>query len=179
MTTETVKNAKNRSEGRLKIFWENFFTRKERSEFDLLRNCPIFSDLSKRELAFIYAVLHKRLYTNGEIVFKSQSNAGMYLILKGGVNILQGAPGSQEEPSFIASLKQGDFFGELALVDKTAYEGLFIQANQNSRFLAFYQPDLELIAEKRPQTSIKILKKLAQILSLRLKKFENKTLPPK
>ena len=167
---ETNKNSK------LKIFWENFFKQKEKKDFISLKNCPVFSDLSKRELRFMQKILHKRLYANGEIVFKSQSNAGMYLILKGGVNILQGTPNSQEEPSFITSLKPGDFFGELALIDKTAYEDTFIQANQNSQFLAFYQPDIELIIEKRPQIGIKILKCLSHILSLRLKKFEQKTL---
>lgn len=161
---------------RLKIFWENFFKAKEKKDFISLKNCPIFSNLSKRELHFMQKILHKRLYANGEIVFKSQSNAGMYLILKGGVNVLQGTPSSQEEPSFIASLKPGDFFGELALIDKMAYEETFIQANQDSQFLAFYQPDLELVIEKRPKIGIKILKCLAHILSLRLKKFEQKTL---
>lgn len=161
---------------KLKIFWENFFKPKEKKDFNSLKNCPLFSDLSKWELHFMQKILHRRLFTNGEIVFKSQSNAGMYLILKGGVNILQGTPNSQEEPSFIASLKPGDFFGELALIDKTAYENIFIQANQDSQFLAFYQPDLELVIEKRPQIGIKILKCLSHILSLRLKKLEQKTL---
>lgn len=160
---------------KLKIFWENFFKPKEKKDFNSLKNCPVFSDLSKWELHFMQKILHRRLFTNGEIVFKSQSNAGMYLILKGGVNILQGTPNSQEEPSFIASLKPGDFFGELALIDKTAYEHIFIQANQDSQFLAFYQPDLDLVIEKRPQIGIKILKCLSHILSLRLKKFEQKT----
>ena len=41
---------------------------------------------------------------------------GMYILVKGRINIFQGTPDSQEEPSLVSSLKAGDFFGELALV---------------------------------------------------------------
>ena len=160
----------------LQVFWENFFKPKEKKDFSSLKSCPLFLDLSKGELRFMQKILHNRLYTNGEIVFKSQSNAGMYLILKGGVNILKGTPDSQEEPSLISSLKAGDFFGELALVNKDSYSDVFIQANQDSQFLSFYQPDLELVIEKRPKIGIKILKSLSNILSHRLKKAEEKIL---
>ena len=173
---ETNKNENKDNKKMLQVFWANFFKAKEKKDFISLKNCPLFSDLSKWELHFMRKVLHKRLYTNGEIVFKSRSNAGMYLILKGGVNVLQGTPDAQEEPALISSLKPGDFFGELALVNKTSYDNVFIQANQNSQFLAFYQPDLDLVIEKRPQIGIKILKRLSNILSVRLKKAEQKIL---
>lgn len=171
MTESNEKNNKN-----LQVFWGNWFKAKRKKDLISLKNCPLFADLSKRELQFMQKILHKRLYTNGEIVFKSHSNAGLYLILKGGVNILQGTPDSQEEPSLISSLKPGDFFGELALTNKASYDNVFIQANQDSRFLALYQPDLELVIEKRPKAGIKILKRLASILSFRLKKAEQKIL---
>ena len=173
---ETKEDQNKGKAGMLQVFWDNFFKAKEKKDFISLKNCPLFADLSKWELRFIQKILHNRLYTNGEIVFKSSSNAGMYLILKGGVNVLQGTPDAQEEPSLISSLKPGDFFGELALVNKASYDNIFIQANQNSQFLAFYQPDLELVIEKRPRIGIKILNRLSSILSVRLKKAEQKIL---
>ena len=160
----------------LKVFWENFFKEEEKKDFTSLKSCPLFLGLSKGELRFMRKILHKRLYANGEIVFKSQANAGLYLIVKGGVNILQGSPDSQEEPALVESLKPGDFFGELALIHKECYKDIFIQANQDSQFLSFYRPDLELTIEKRPKTGIKILKSLLRVLSGRLKKAEDKIL---
>ena len=45
----------------------------------------------------------------------------MYIILKGQINILKGSPEFQENTSLISALKEGQFFGELALVHKGAY----------------------------------------------------------
>ncbi len=160
----------------LEIFFDNFFKKEEEGELKLIKKCPLFFDLKKREMAFLRGLLHQRIYADGEIVFKPSSGMGMYIILKGRVNILQGNPSSQEEPSLISSLKEGDFFGELALVSQGAYRNMFAQSACDSKLLGFFQPDLQLVLENYPLMGIKILKKICEILSQRLKKAEQKIL---
>lgn len=160
----------------LEIFFNNFFKKEEEGEMKFIKKCPLFSELKKKELSFIKELLHKRIYADGEIVFKPSSGMGMYILVKGRINILQGSPNSQEEPSLISSLKEGDFFGELALVHKKAYRNMFAQSACDSKLLGFFQPDLQLIVENHPSTGVKILRQLCDILSHRLQKAEQKIL---
>ena len=160
----------------LEVFFDNFFKKEEEGELKFIKKCPLFSELKKKELAFIKDLLHKRIYADGEIVFKPSSGMGMYLLVKGRINILQGSPNSQEEPSLVSSLKEGDFFGELALVHKKAYRNMFAQSACDSKLLGFFQPDLQLIIENHPSMGVKILRQLCDILSHRLQKAEQKIL---
>ena len=160
----------------LEVFFDNFFKKEEEGELKFIKRCPLFSKLKKKELSFIKDLLHKRIYADGEIVFKPSAGMGMYILVKGRINILQGTPDSQEEPSLVSSLKAGDFFGELALVQTRAYRNMFAQSACDSKLLGFFQPDLQLIMENYPQMGVKILKQLCDILSHRLQKAEQKIL---
>ncbi len=160
----------------LEFLFDNFFKKEEEGELKFIKKCPLFSELTKKELAFLKELLHPRIYSDGEIVFKPSSGMGMYIVIKGRINILQGTPSAQEEPSLISSLKEGDFFGELALVYKGAYRNMFAQSACDSRLFGFFQPDLDLILENHPLMGIKILKKISEILSHRLQKAEQKIL---
>ena len=160
----------------LEVFFENFLKKEKESEVKLIQNCPLFSDLTNKEMSFLTSLLHHRIYADGEIIFKPASSTGMYIILKGRVNILQGQPNSQEESSLISTLKEGNFFGELALVHKTAYQSMFAQSAGDSKLLGFFQPDLKLILENYPKMGVKILTKISEILSNRLQKAEQKIL---
>ena len=146
------------------------------SETKLIQNCPLFSDLTKKEMSFLTSVIHHRNYSDGEIIFKPASGTGMYIILKGRVNILQGQPNSQEESSLVSTLKEGQFFGELALIHKKAYQSMFAQSSGDSKLLGFFQPDLKLILENYPKMGVKILTRISEILSNRLQKAEQKIL---
>lgn len=160
----------------LEVFFDNFFKKETEGEMKLVQKCPLFSDLTKKEMSFLKELLHKRIYADGEIVFKPSGGTGVYVILKGRINILQGSPSSQEEPSLVSSLKEGDFFGELSLVHSGAYKNMFAQSAGDSKLFGFYQPDLQLIMENYPLMGIKILKKICEILSHRLQKAEQKIL---
>ena len=160
----------------LEVFFENVFKKEKESTVKIIQNCPLFSGLKRKELSFLRNLLHKRIYADGEIVFKPAGGTGMYMILKGQINILQGTPGSQESPSLISSLKEGNFFGELALVHKGAYKNMFAQSAGDSQLLGFFQPDLNLILDNHPKMGIRILNKICEILSHRLQKAEQKIL---
>ena len=160
----------------LEVFFENFLKKEKEGETKFIQNCPLFSELTKKEMSFLTSLLHQRIYADGEIIFKPSSGTGMYIILKGTVNILQGQPQSQEEPALISCLKEGNFFGELALVNKKAYQSMFAQSAGNSKLLGFFHPDLKLILENYPKMGIKILTQISGILSNRLQKAEQKIL---
>lgn len=160
----------------LEVFFDNFFKKEPEGELKIIKRCPVFSKLTQKELFFVKDLLHKRMYSAGEIVFKPSSGTGMYLIVKGRINIFQGSLNSKESPNLISSLKEGDFFGELSLIHNFSYRNTFAQSDSKSQLLGFFQPDLQMITDGHVLIGIKILKQLCEILSHRLQKAEQKIL---
>ena len=160
----------------LEVFWNNFFKSDKKQDIKFMKNCPLFSTLTDKELHFVRKLIHKRHYVDGEVIFKPQSGMGMYIVLKGRVNILHGYPDSQEEANLVSILKEGDFFGELALAQKQGYRNMFALATESSQLLGFFQPDLNLLLENHAQIGVKIVKQLCHVLSQRLQRAEQKIL---
>ena len=93
----------------------------------------------------------------------------MYIILSGKINILHGNSNNTES-SVISQLNEGDFFGELCLAQEKGYHHVSAQAIEESKLLGFFRPDLLNLIEKNPNTGIRILMKLSEILGERLQK---------
>ena len=80
-----------------------------------LRQIPLLAELGERFLASIARELSSRVFSQGRFVFR-QGDIGeaFYIVVKGKVEVLVPVDG-REEP--MATLEDGDFFGELALLD--------------------------------------------------------------
>lgn len=86
------------------------------SSIDLLRNVPLFADVSEETLASLAQCLGKRTFARGMILFhKGSRGNSLYLIEKGMVRIFILSEAGQEISLNIHSA--GDCFGELALLD--------------------------------------------------------------
>ena len=86
------------------------------SSIDLLRNVPLFADVSEETLASLAQCLGKRTFARGMILFhKGSRGNSLYLIEKGKVRIFILSEAGQEISLNIHG--PGDCFGELALLD--------------------------------------------------------------
>lgn len=80
----------------------------------LLARVPLFSGLSRSQLARVASVAEQRLYRAGlEVVKAGQPGNAFYAIVNGRVKVEKGRRTEAE-------LGGGDFFGELALLDGEA-----------------------------------------------------------
>ncbi len=140
----------------------------ERSETQLaLANVPIFKKMSWNEIRVIEGTVHVRKYTPGETVFKQgDPGSGMYIIVHGSVGIFLEIP--NEEPNKLAELHEGDFFGEIALLDESPRSAGAV-AMENSEIIGFYRPDLMNLLKLKPQLGAKILLSLSGVLATRLR----------
>lgn len=150
--------------------WSNIFTSwqvKESQTVLTLKHVPVFEGLTPKELGTLEKWLHKRTYQPGETVFKRHApGEGMYIIQSGDVEIFIDGPDS--DVKVLATLKEGEFFGELALLDREE-RSASARASTPSTLLVFAQPDLLSLIEQRPILGSKILKNLSRVIGARLR----------
>ncbi|MFN3533568.1 MAG: AI-2E family transporter [Candidatus Brocadia sp.] len=123
-------------------FWENIFKKTKDNKnnvLDLLKGIPILGDLSKEELREFERIAHRRYFEPSEHIFwEGEPGVGMYIIKKGTVKIYKtSAEGKNED---LAILKDGDFFGELALLDESPRSASAI-AMEACHILGFFRPE--------------------------------------
>ena len=139
-----------------------------RSETQMaLANVRIFEKLSWSEIRSIENSIHVRNFSPGETVFKQgDPGSGMYIIVRGSVGIFLEIP--NEEPQKLTELNEGDFFGEIALLDEAPRSAGAI-AMESSAIIGFYRPDLMNLLQIKPQLGAKILLALSEVLATRLR----------
>ena len=163
----------------MNYLWENIF-RKPRKEDDIrsaLGENILFKDLSDRELKFLEEIVHVRRYHANEPIFREGDvGVGMYIIIKGRVEVFVTDHESHGEDLeiYITQLSSGDFFGELALVEENGRRTASATAREESVLIGFFRPDLLEILSRNPTTGIKILSRLSEVLGRRLKETTDK-----
>ncbi|HSW42114.1 MAG TPA: Crp/Fnr family transcriptional regulator [Patescibacteria group bacterium] len=82
-----------------------------------LRRCILFSQLDDETMARCTESLRSRRYRRNETIFhQGDPGDSLYVVERGAVKIVLPDP-EGEEGAIIATLRAGDFFGELALLD--------------------------------------------------------------
>jgi CRP-like cAMP-binding protein len=151
--------------------WSFIFTKakgEEESVLDVLKHVAIFDNLGKRDLLWIKQIIHIRHYGLNEIVFaENEPGVGLYIISKGTVKIVKKDSGNREIT--LANLTQGQFFGELSLLDDSPRSATGI-ATEPSVLLGFFHPDLMELIRRKPSLGCHLLLRLAQLLGERLRK---------
>ncbi|MFL2540812.1 MAG: cyclic nucleotide-binding domain-containing protein [Candidatus Latescibacterota bacterium] len=151
-------------------FWSNIFRRRDREEtdvFEILQKIPIFQDLSRREIVKIESILHRRNWSADEAIVKEgDPGVGMYIIVSGEVQISQVGEGGVRLQ--LATLTSGDFFGEQALLDDSPRTAS-AYASETCRIIGFFRPDLLELIESNPRLGLKIVMRLSQMISVRLR----------
>ncbi len=132
-----------------------------------MRAVPLLADLSERQLGKVFRLMHERVYEPGEKVFREGDvGAGVYIITSGSVNIvIRVAEGSEK---VIASLHNGQFFGEMALLEEVPRSATCV-ATEKTHLLGFFEPDLELLIDRDARLGSKILRNLARLMAARVR----------
>lgn len=150
----------------MSALWENFFKQEKKTPNfrAVIKDIPLFSELSRSDLASIERILHVRNYKAGETIFsQGDPGVGMFIISAGVVNIIQ-----EPNDQLLATLNKGSFFGELSLLDE-APRSATARAVKECELLGFFQPDLFSVMAKNPKLGVKLLLQLAKIIGERLR----------
>jgi CRP/FNR family cyclic AMP-dependent transcriptional regulator len=158
------------------FIWENFFRKSDQDQevLEALRQTFIFSALSKKELRFVKDTVHVRNFKSGENIFRQgEVGVGMYVLLKGSLDIFVDRFSTDEaqpvRSQMVTRLRDGDFLGELSLVEHNSRRTATAIACEDSVLIGFFKPDLFEILDRQPATGVKILLRLSEVLGRRLK----------
>src|SRR5215217_9733702 len=81
-----------------------------------LAKCPLFAHASASTLQSVAGSLRRRRFRRNEVIFhQGDPGDSLHIVAGGAVKIL--LPSAEGEEAIIATLREGDFFGELSLLD--------------------------------------------------------------
>jgi CRP/FNR family transcriptional regulator, cyclic AMP receptor protein len=81
-----------------------------------LQRCALFRDVDERALREVARQLRRRRFRRNEVIFhQGDPGDSLHVVSSGTVKIV--LPSAEGEEAIIATLRPGDFFGELSLLD--------------------------------------------------------------
>jgi CRP-like cAMP-binding protein len=131
---------------------------------EVLRQVPLFAELSDEELGSLGAALRRRRFARGEVIFLAgDPGDALYVIERGRVKIALSSPDGKEV--VLTLLGPTDFFGDLALLDGEPRSADAIAADDTTTALLSRRDFLRFV-EARPSVASRLL----AILSRRLRR---------
>lgn len=156
---------------RARVFGYRIKRKTEDSLQEVLSKIPVFEGFSRRELAAVERMIHRREYLPDEVIIRQdEPGLGMYIIQSGQAVVISGKADVQ-----LSTLSDGDFFGEVSLLDETPRSATVV-AKTPCRVLGFFQSDLFSLIEHDPRFGMKIVIRVARILGDRLRKANQQVL---
>jgi pilus assembly protein CpaE len=126
---------------------------------EFLKNISFFSSLSEENFKNFSEHFVIKNFPKGEIIVKEGEPADLfYIITSGKVKVIKG------EDKVVASLKEGEFFGEMALITDEPRSATVI-AETDVETIALSKTDFDKFLEKNPQIAFHLTKVITRRLA--------------
>ena len=136
------------------------------NKIELLQSVSLFWDLTEKELGYISEKMVLRHYEAGQMILLEASEGEQcFFVTEGSVKITRLSKDGREV--ILAILNDGDFFGEMSLLDGESRSANVI-ALDDTKVLTLNRNDFLLVIKEYPQIAIQLLKEMA----LRLRKSD-------
>ena len=131
-------------------------------KIELLQSVSIFWDLNENSLGHIADKMVAKHFENGNYIFLEDSEGEQcFFVLKGSVKVTRLSKDGREV--ILAMLNEGDFFGEMSLLDGESRSANVI-ALEKTKVLTLDRNDFIAVVNDYPQIAVQLLKELARRL---------------
>jgi len=135
---------------------------------EMLKNIPVFHELTRKEILEVDELLHERAYEKDEIIFEQgDAGHGIFIILSGKVRakssrkLLEAA-----SPEF----GPGDMVGELSLFDEAPRNATAV-AMERTLTVALFQAEFSSLLTKNKSIGVKVLVEISKTMSQRMRRL--------
>jgi len=127
-----------------------------------LRQVPLFDQLGDAELDRIWHAAREKSYPkNSVILFEDDLGDALYVVLGGQVKVV--LVGEDGREVILSILGEGNFFGEMALIDDQPRSAHVI-ATQDSKLLVLRRDDFHQCLEASPRIALGLLRAMSRRL---------------
>lgn len=139
-----------------------------------LKQSDIFYQFTQTQLELVANLCTEKNLRTGDTVFEeNNSSKELYVIVQGEVNIMVdpgivGTKGNSEKV-VIATLRRGQSFGEIALVDEGLRSATAEAKHKDTRLLVIPRDKLIMLCETYPQLGYRLMYNLAADLAMKIR----------
>lgn len=137
-----------------------------------LIHLPIFSSFSLDELSILAQHMSYVHLQRGEYLFmEGDQGSFMGFVVSGVLEVQKSASNGERVP--LARLTKGSSIGEMAIIDQSVRSATVI-AKQASTLVTLTEKGFDLLAERQALLGVKVIKKIARLLSLNMRRTSSK-----
>lgn len=134
-----------------------------------LRRADLFLDWDDLLLELVASICQIRTYKRGEVIFEEGSNSDeLYLVADGAVDI-RVRDLSGNDSYTIATLRRGQNFGEVALLDEGRRTAAAVCAESNTELIVIPSDKIALMCENVPKLGYLLMKNIAADLAMKIR----------
>lgn len=147
---------------------------------NFLKQSDIFYQFTPTQLELVANLCQEANFQKGELIFKENTGSKeLYIIVQGEVDIfvdpsLISAEDLGSENEVIATLRRGQSFGEVALVDEGLRSASACAAGADTRLLIIPRDKLIMLCDTYPQLGYRLMYNLAADLAMKIRNTDLK-----
>ena len=151
---------------------ENTFSQSEEETRDFLISLSLFDSFNMDELSLLAKHMSYIHLQRGEFLFV-EGDKGDFLgfVVQGVLEVLKKS--ATGENVIIARLARGSSIGEMALIDKSPRSATVV-SRQPTTMITLTSKGFDRLTERSPLTGIKVIQKVARLLSLNMRRTSSK-----
>ncbi len=140
----------------------------------VLKQADIFYELSNTQLELVASICDERHYQAGDMIFEENSiGSELYIIANGEVEILLNpallGKETKSGPEVISTLRRGQSFGEVALVDEGLRSAGARVSLPETRLVVIPRDKLMLLCDTYPHLGYRLMRNLAADLAMKMR----------
>ena len=130
---------------------------------EIISRVPVFTALNTKELGAVSSVMIVREFSPDEVIVHEEDTESQTLFIIGTGSVHVAVISSEGKQTILATLKQGEFFGEMALLDGEPRSASVVAAEPCTLLMLYRKSFMDLLM-KYPKISIQMLTEMSKRL---------------